>query len=99
MWFTSLIIFLVIVGFSGWLAGKLVYGKGLGLIRNVGIGLLGAILSFLVLGLFRIQVESFLGMLLASSVGAATILAFIKTVRHRSTRVRIVKLQKGIGTD
>ena len=99
MWFYSLIIFLVIVGCSGWLAGKLVCGKGLGLIRNVGIGLLGAILSFLVLGLFGIQVESFPGILLASTVGATTILAIIKTVRRRSTGVQTVELRQESGTN
>ena len=36
MWFTSLILFLIIVGLAGWLAGIIVYGKGLGFIRNLG---------------------------------------------------------------
>ena len=83
MWFISLILFLVIVGFAGWLAGMMVYGKGLGLIRNVGSGLLGALLSFAVLGLLRVQVVSFLGILLTSTAGATVILAILKTSTRR----------------
>ena len=86
MWFTSLMLFLIIAGFAGWLAAKLVYGEGLGLIRNLGSGLLGAVLSYVVLGLLRVQVVSFLGMLLASTVGATALLAAIKTGSGRLSR-------------
>ena len=89
MWLTSLIIFLIIVGFAGWLAGLLVYGRGFGLIRNLGIGLLGAILSYVLLGLFGVQVASFLAVLLVSTAGATVILATIKTSTRRSTKLKV----------
>ena len=87
MWLISLVLFLIIVGFAGWLAGRLIYGKGLGLIRSVGCGLFGAFLSFVVLGLFGIQVQSFAGMLLASFAGALAILIAIKAIGRASARV------------
>lgn len=86
MWLVSLVLFLLLVGFSGWLSGKLIYGKGLGLVINVGSGLFGFFLSYTVLGLFGIQVVSFTGMFFASTAGATVILALIKTLGRASTR-------------
>jgi uncharacterized membrane protein YeaQ/YmgE (transglycosylase-associated protein family) len=41
----SLIIWLVIGGIAGWLAGLLVQGYGLGLLGNVVVGIIGAIIA------------------------------------------------------
>jgi uncharacterized membrane protein YeaQ/YmgE (transglycosylase-associated protein family) len=41
----SVIVWLVIGGIAGWLAGLLVKGYGLGLIGNVVVGIIGAIIA------------------------------------------------------
>ena len=41
----SFIMWLIIGAFAGWLAGKLVHGYGFGLIGNIVVGILGAVVG------------------------------------------------------
>jgi uncharacterized membrane protein YeaQ/YmgE (transglycosylase-associated protein family) len=55
----DLIVWLVIGGVAGWLAGLIVKGYGFGLIGNIVVGIVGAIFAggavilLLIIGLFR----------------------------------------------
>jgi uncharacterized membrane protein YeaQ/YmgE (transglycosylase-associated protein family) len=51
----SLIIFLAIGAIAGWLAGQLIKGGGFGLIGNIIVGIVGAIIGGFLLGTVRYQ--------------------------------------------
>ena len=41
----SFIVFLIVGGIAGWLAGIIVRGRGLGLIGNIIVGIVGAVIA------------------------------------------------------
>jgi uncharacterized membrane protein YeaQ/YmgE (transglycosylase-associated protein family) len=69
----SILVILVIGLIAGWLAGILVRGFGFGLIGNIGIGVIGALIGSWLLPRLGIR----LGSGLAASIVAATIGALI----------------------
>ena len=78
----ELVYFLLIGGVAGWLAGKLTKGSGFGLVGNVVIGVLGALLGgylFRQLGFW--SDGSLVGTLLTSLVGAVVLLFLLSLVK------------------
>ena len=45
----SFIVWLIIGALAGWLAGKVVHGYGFGLLANIVIGILGAVVGVFIL--------------------------------------------------
>ena len=70
-----LIWFLIIGAVAGWLAGKVMKGKGFGVAGNIIIGCCGAVLGGFVFNLFGILHRGLLGSLVTSFVGALILLA------------------------
>lgn len=68
----ALVIMLLIGGIAGWLAGLVMKGRGLGILGNIVIGILGAFVGTFVLGL--------IGVSIGGSIVAAIINAFIGAV-------------------
>ena len=50
---TSLLIFLAIGAVAGWLAGTLMKGGGFGLLVNIVLGIVGAVVVLFVVGLIK----------------------------------------------
>ncbi len=74
--------FLLIGLIVGWLAGVLVQGRGYGIIADILIGILGAVVGGLVFDLIGIQPRSTLGELITSVIGAVIFLAIVKAVKR-----------------
>jgi len=71
----ALLIWIIVGGVAGWLAGTLVRGYGLGLVGNVVVGILGAFIASWLLP--RIGVVFSLGNALVTSIVYATIGAVV----------------------
>ena len=57
----SLIMVLIIGALAGWLAGKITEGHGFGVVINMVVGIVGAVIGgFLIIGFFDIVVQSYL---------------------------------------
>jgi uncharacterized membrane protein YeaQ/YmgE (transglycosylase-associated protein family) len=66
----------IIVGLSaGWLAGKVTRGSGFGLIANLLLGLIGAIVGGWIFDQLGIHTWGFLGSLAAATVGAVVLVS------------------------
>jgi len=76
-----LILFLAIGLLAGWLAGKIMKGKGFGIVGDLVIGVIGAFIGVWVFGLFGIYAEGILGLLIAAVVGALLLLYVIRLVK------------------
>jgi len=75
MTFTQLLIFLAIGAGSGWLAGKIFRGAGYGLVGNLIVGILGAIVGGYAFGFLGISAgRGILGSVLMSTAGALLLL-------------------------
>ena len=74
---TSLLIFLALGAIAGWIAGLIMKGGGFGLIVNIIVGILGAIVGGWVFSFFGFESVSFIGSMVTAIVGAIILLAVI----------------------
>ena len=80
----ALIIALVVGGIAGWLAGLLVQGTGFGLVGDVVIGILGAVIASYLFPYFGLALTfggGILGAILTAFIGAVILLVVIKVIK------------------
>lgn len=77
----GIIAFLVIGALAGWLAGKLMKGRGFGLLGNIVIGIVGSVIGGFVFSLLGISAGGFIGSLVMATVGAALLLYIVSLLR------------------
>ena len=74
---TSLLIFLAIGAFAGWLAGLLMRGGGFGLLGNSVVGIVGAVIGGYAFGLLGIAAGGLIGAIVTATVGAVILLLIV----------------------
>ena len=82
---TDFMFFLGIGGLIGWVAGLYMYDSGFGLLGNVLVGIIGAVIAGLLFGVNMnagITIESFLYAL----IGAVILLAIVNLIRRGTVR-------------
>ena len=79
----QIIIFLIIGGIAGVLAGKLMNHEQAGLIRNVILGVVGAVVGGFLFGLLGIQAGGFIGSIIVATIGAAVVIYVAELVNKR----------------
>ena len=76
-------IYFLAIGFlAGWLAGKIMRGSGFGLLGDLVVGVLGAVLGGFVFRLLGIAAYSLLGSLITATVGAVLLLYIVRRLRR-----------------
>jgi uncharacterized membrane protein YeaQ/YmgE (transglycosylase-associated protein family) len=78
---TGLIIFLAIGAIAGWLAGQIMEGGGSGLLMNIVVGIIGAVVGGFVFGLLGISAGGLIGFIVTATVGAILLLFILGKVR------------------
>lgn len=79
----NILIWLVIGGVAGWLAGLIVKGYGFGIVGDIVIGMIGAVVGGWLFGQAGVMPGSgLLGAIVASTVGAVVVLLVIGFVRR-----------------
>lgn len=68
---------------AGWLAGQITKGEGFGVVGNLIIGVIGAILGGFLFGLLGLSSNSLLGELVTATVGAIVLLFLLKKLRSK----------------
>ena len=80
---STLIIWALIGLIAGWLAGEITKGSGFGLIGNIVIGIVGAILGGVLLeSILGVDPGGFLGEVVQALIGALVLLALLSLVRR-----------------
>jgi uncharacterized membrane protein YeaQ/YmgE (transglycosylase-associated protein family) len=82
---TSLVIFLLVGLVAGWLAGKLVRGGGYGLLGDMVIGVIGAIIGGYLLpkvGLGTLITVPILNSIVVATIGAVILLVVLRIIKH-----------------
>jgi uncharacterized membrane protein YeaQ/YmgE (transglycosylase-associated protein family) len=82
---TALIIALVVGAIAGWLAGLLVQGTGFGLMGDIVVGILGALLAaflFPKLGIVLSLGGGVLGAIILAFIGAVILLVIVKVFKQ-----------------
>jgi uncharacterized membrane protein YeaQ/YmgE (transglycosylase-associated protein family) len=85
----SLLIILIVGFIAGWLAGQLVAGGGFGLIGDVAIGIVGALIGSWVLPRLGIHVGTgFVSSIVVATIGSIILLLVVGLVTGRLARRR-----------
>lgn len=81
---STLVFWLIIGGVAGWLAGTVMRGQGFGLVGNIAVGIVGAVLGGFLFGVTTGSMESgnLLGSLLVATVGAIILLFLARLFRR-----------------
>lgn len=82
---TALIITLVVGGIAGWLASLLVQGTGFGLVGDIVVGILGALIAywlFPVLGITLTLGGGVLGAIIMAFIGAVILLVIVRVIKQ-----------------
>lgn len=80
--YPSLLGWIVIGIIAGWLTGKLMRGAGYGILMDLILGLIGAVIGGWIFGQLGILSYGFLGSLAAATVGAVILVAIVRLVRR-----------------
>jgi uncharacterized membrane protein YeaQ/YmgE (transglycosylase-associated protein family) len=79
----DLILYLVVGGIAGWLAGKIMSGHGYGIILDVILGIVGGFLGgWIVSGLLGIQATGLIASFIVAVIGACILVAIIHLIRR-----------------
>jgi uncharacterized membrane protein YeaQ/YmgE (transglycosylase-associated protein family) len=77
------IVWIIIGAIAGFLASKVLSGKGMGLIWDIVVGILGAFLGGWLAGLAGIAVTSLVVQVVVAFVGAVILLVVFRALTHR----------------
>ena len=72
---------LIIGGLAGWVAGLLVKGRGQGILLNIVVGIVGAVLGSWLFGMLDIRAGGLIGSFVIAVVGAAALLGLLQLFR------------------
>ncbi len=72
-----IIAFLIIGLLAGWLAGKIMKGRGFGLLGNIVVGWIGAFIGGFLFDLVGVTAYGFIGSVITATVGAIVLLWLI----------------------
>lgn len=73
----NLILFLIIGGVAGWLAGLIMKGRGFGVLANIGIGIVGSVIGGFVFRLLGLAAMGTVGELVTATAGAVLLLFIV----------------------
>ena len=74
--------FLLIGLAAGWLAGQIMKGGGFGLIGDLVVGVIGALLGGILFDLFGLHAIGLLGNLVMATVGAIVLIALLRVIKR-----------------
>jgi uncharacterized membrane protein YeaQ/YmgE (transglycosylase-associated protein family) len=75
-------VWFILIGIAaGWLAGQVTKGGGFGLIGDLIVGVIGAVLGGFLFGLFGLVAYGLLGSLITATVGAIVLIVLLRFVK------------------
>lgn len=80
---TNIVIWIIVGGIAGFLASKVLSGKGMGLIWDVVVGIVGAFVGGWLAGLVGISVSNVFMLVVVAFVGAVILLVIFRAVSGR----------------
>ena len=74
--------FLLIGLIAGWLAGQIMKGGGYGVVGDIIVGIVGAMIGGFVFRLLGITAYGTLGSIVMAVIGAMILIALLRTLKH-----------------
>lgn len=79
----NFILFLLIGALAGWLAGKIMKGRGFGILGNMLVGVVGAFIGGFLFRAVGLAAYGLIGSLITATVGAVVLLFLIGLVKKQ----------------
>jgi uncharacterized membrane protein YeaQ/YmgE (transglycosylase-associated protein family) len=79
----GLIVFILVGALAGFMASKVLTGRGMGLLWDIVVGILGAFLGGWLAGLVGVSVTNIVLEVLVAFVGALILLTIFRALTHR----------------
>ncbi len=79
----NLIYFIIIGALAGWIGGKLMRGEGFGLIGNIVVGIVGAVIGGWIFDTLDISSSGVTGAIASSVVGAIVFLFIVGLIKRK----------------
>jgi uncharacterized membrane protein YeaQ/YmgE (transglycosylase-associated protein family) len=77
------LLWFVLIGIAaGWLAGQIMKGSSFGLVGDLVVGVVGAILGGFLFGALGIHAYGLLGSLITATVGAVILIALLRFIKR-----------------
>ncbi len=83
MGLTYLIEILLIGLIAGWLAGKVMRGRGYGVVVDIIVGIVGSFLGSFVFGILGIYAGSLIGRIIVAFIGAVILIWIVRKLGRR----------------
>jgi uncharacterized membrane protein YeaQ/YmgE (transglycosylase-associated protein family) len=83
----GILAWLVVGLIAGFLAGKVMRGRGYGLVGDIFMGLVGALIGGFVFGLVYTGSEGFWGSVVVAFLGACALILVVRVVAYNRTRI------------
>jgi uncharacterized membrane protein YeaQ/YmgE (transglycosylase-associated protein family) len=78
-------VWFILIGMcAGWLAGQFMKGSGFGLLGNLIVGVVGALLGGFLFQIVGLAAYGLLGQLIVATVGAVLLLALLRLVKRKA---------------
>ena len=77
----NLILFILIGAIAGWLAGKIMKGRGYGVLLNILVGIIGAFVGGFLFETFGIMTTGLAGELITATAGAVVLIWLIRVIK------------------
>ena len=78
--------FILIGVAAGWLAGQFMKGGGYGLLGDLILGVVGAVLGGWLFGLFGLSAGGLIGQLVVATIGAVVLILLIRLIKKGPAR-------------
>lgn len=76
------LLWVIIIGIlAGWIAGKIMRGRGFGLLGDLIVGVIGSLLGSLIFGLLGLGSYGLIGRLIIAIIGAVILLWLIRFIK------------------
>jgi len=83
MEFTALLVVILVGAIAGWLAGQIVKGYGFGLLGNIAVGIVGAVIASLLFPRLGLGLGVGIGgAVIYATIGAVTLLLLLRVIRR-----------------
>ena len=82
MEFNSVIVMLLVGALAGWLSGRLMQGRGFGVLGNIIVGIVGAFLAGMIFPALGFSVGGFIASILHATIGSVIFLFVIGLVKR-----------------
>lgn len=76
------LVWVIVIGIlAGWIAGKIMRGKGFGVVGDLIVGVIGSLLGSFIFGLLGLGAYGLVGRLVVAVVGALILLWLIRIIK------------------